>query len=162
MADTLIEAKQALLADWEAKREELDSLIRALRRELGMSARTAQQPEAGSATLAATGPVNVNELVTPGDFLGLTQVDAIQQFLSRTGRKPVSPQEIAQALLRGKAVESALDEKGLKNLSSLLSKTGTFFSVARGRWGLKEWYPKSVIDKREAKKAEKSNGKEES
>ncbi len=153
----LLQAKKALLADWEAQRRRLDTLIDALRVELGVSEPAKTEPfQIGVSAANMYQPLNVNELIAPGDFFGMTQVDAIQAFLQRTNKRTASPQEIAQALLRGKAIESPIEtDKAFKNLSSLLSKTDAFFSVARGRWGLKEWYPKSVTEKKGAKKMEK-------
>lgn len=161
MVDEFVEAKKALLAHWETRRNELDALIGALRKELGLQSAEPTRQESAPSSSFSGAPVNVNELVVPGDFFGMTQVDAIQGFLQRTGKRPVTLQDIAAALYRGKATESLIEgEKALKNLSSLLSKTPVFYSVARGRWGLKEWYPKSVIEKKEAKKAGKANGSE--
>lgn len=145
----LTDMKKALLAEWEQKRDEYAALAKALRRELGMTdnatldAESTVQPPS-----TATGSLDVNQLVTPGDFFGMTQVDAIQQFLQRTNRRTATLQEMAQALFRGKATETLLEGDKLKNLSSLLSKTEVFFPVARGRWGLAEWYPGKQKSKR--------------
>ena len=136
----LIEAKKALLAEWEQKRDEYATLAKALRRELGMAELSTPKPEAQNSAATVTG-LDVNQLVTPGDFFGMTQVEAIQTFLARGNRKTATLQEIAAALYRGKTTETLLEGDRLKNLSSLLSKTDIFFPVARGRWGLSEWYP---------------------
>jgi hypothetical protein len=149
------EAKKSLLEEWERRRDELDVLIRALRSELGMTASDTMKVEYPSAPTA--GGVNVNELVKPGDFFGMTQVEAIETFLQRTNRQTVTLQEIAGALYRGKATDSLIEgEKRLRNLSSLLSKTDIFYSVARGRWGLTEWYPARLMKIKKGK----SNGSE--
>ena len=153
----LSETKRALLAEWEQRRNELDVLISALRRELGMAGE--QAPKNGSNQVVSSGglPANVNDLVQPGDFYGMTQVDAIKTFLQRTGKRAGTLQDIANALYRGKAVDTPLtDESKLRKLSSLLSKTPDFHSVARGRWGLSEWYPERLLQK--AKKGKSSPG----
>lgn len=140
----LAEAKRALLAEWEQKRDEYDTLAKALRRELGIAESSAPKAEAQSSATSGNGSgagLDVNQLVTPGDFFGMTQVEAIQMFLTRGNRKTATLKEIAAALYRGKATETLLEGDRLKNLSSLLSKTEVFFPVARGRWGLAEWYP---------------------
>jgi hypothetical protein len=94
--------------------------------------------------------------VRPGDFFGKTQVEAIQLFLERTNRQTATLQEIAAALYRGKATDILLDGDKLRNLSSLLSKTEVFFPVARGRWGLSEWYP----NKQRTRRTKEINGPE--
>jgi len=165
MTDALIEAKKTVLADAERRIAELQVLVKSLRQDLGMSGDEGSKADAiPTAVPVATpvGQINVNELVTPGDFLGMTQVDAIQAFLQRVGKgRTVTLQEIAAALFRGKATETLLEGVKLKNLSSVLSRNETFLSVARGRWGLTEWYPKSVVETRRRATARTANGAEE-
>lgn len=153
MADALTEAKRTVLASYLKQRAELDLMIAGLQRDLGEGATETPKPESGASgtplNISVGAAISVNELVTPGDFLGLTQVDAIQAFLQRVGpRRPVTLQEIAAALYRGKATETLLEGVKLKNLSSVLSRNETFLSVARGRWSLAEFYPKSVVEAR--------------
>jgi hypothetical protein len=153
MADALIEAKRAVLASYVKQRADLDFLIGALQRDLGDAVAETPKPESSVGgtplTITVGAAININELVTPGDFLGLTQVDAIQAFLQRVGpRRPVTLQEIAAALFRGKATDALLEGMKLKNLSSVLSRNEVFLSVARGRWSLAEFYPKSVVEAR--------------
>jgi hypothetical protein len=151
------DAKRALLAEWKEKRDHYDMLYTALARELGENGPSSiRQPDAVS-TASSTGGIAVNDLVRPGDFFGKTQVDAIQMFLDRTNRQSATLQEIAAALFRGKATETLLEGDKLRNLSSLLSKTEIFFPVARGRWGLSDWYPGKQRPKR-GKDATQENG----
>jgi hypothetical protein len=83
----------------------------------------------------------------------MSQVSAARDFLSRLNKRTATLNEIATALYRGKCTSQPLDEeKGLKNLSSLLSRSDDFISVAKSRWGLSEWYPNR------SKKTRKSNG----
>lgn len=164
MADSLTDMKRAVLAAYVKQRAELDVLIAGLRRDLGEAAEEAPNPPDGAppVNLMAATQVNVNELVTPGDFLGMTQVEAIQAFLQRAGKsRPVTLQDIAAALFRGKATETLLEGMKLKNLSSVLSRNQTFLSVARGRWGLTEWYPKSVVEARRKANARAGDAAEE-
>ncbi len=152
----LAEAKRALLAEWEHRRGELDTLIAALRRELGLNGSESMRAEIAPPGIPfVPGTLNVSELVRPGDFFGMTQVDAMEAFLQRTTKQPATLQELAQAMFRGKATDALIAEAAkLRNLSSLLSKTGTFFPVARGRWGLAEWYPNKTRVKRGVKEAQ--------
>jgi len=155
----LADAKRALLAEWEQKRNEYDVLIAVLRRELGIAGGEPSKQEAQLSPAPGSG-FDVNQLVRPGDFFGMTQVDAIQAFLQRGNRQTATLQEIAAALFRGKATETLLEGDKLRNLSSLLSKTEIFFPVARGRWGLTEWYPGKQRPKRN-KDTSQENGKAE-
>jgi len=138
----LTDMKKSLLAEWEQKRDHYDTLAKALRSELGMTDSSTPKVEAqNSGASTSTAGLDVNQLVRPGDFFGMTQVDAIQALLQRGNRQTATLQEIAAALHRGKTTETLLEGDRLRNLSSLLSKTDIFFPVARGRWGLAEWYP---------------------
>lgn len=141
-------AKLLILADWEKKRDELDILIGALRRELGMSADETVTPEATPQT--STAPIKVDQIINPGDLFGMTQVGAAREFLSRLNKRTATLAEIGAALYRGKAISAPLSDTGLKNLSSLLSRSDDFISVAKGRWGLSEWYPNRAKKVRKA------------
>ena len=149
------DAKRLILADWEKRRDDLDVLISALRRELGISADNSQLDATPNTpqNLTSIAPVRVEDVVTPGDFFGMSQISAAKDFLSRLNKRTATLNEIGAALYRGKSISSPLDEeKGLKNLSSLLSRSEDFISVAKSRWGLSEWYPNR------SKKSRKGNG----
>jgi hypothetical protein len=150
MAD-INDAKRLILAEWEKRRDELDLLISALRRELGMSA-DSTSPDPIAITQTSTAPVRVEEIVTPGDFFGMSQVSAAKEFLTRLNKRTATLNEIGAALYRGKCTSVAFEDKSLKNLSSLLSRSDEFISVAKSRWGLSEWYPNR------SKKSRKGNG----
>ena len=153
MADQFEEMKRALLKMYEEKIAEYQVLAAALRRDLGEESGDAanRKPDLVSPVLRGAA-LDVNELVRPGDFFGMTQVQAMQEFLQRTNRTPASLQELSQAMFRGKATDTLIEGPDkLRNLSSLLSKTDIFFSVARGRWGLSEWYPNKQKTKRAPK-----------
>ncbi|MFZ0913830.1 MAG: hypothetical protein WBQ76_16160 [Candidatus Korobacteraceae bacterium] len=138
----VIQAKRLLLSEYERERRELDGFITRLRRELGIASEEAvDQPEEEAIQATNGSSLRVEDFVKPGDFYRMTQLAAVREFLERRGqRNTASLQEIAQALLRGKAIEAALDDKGMRNLSSNLSKTSDFQSIAKGRWGLAKWY----------------------
>ena len=135
------QAKRLLLAEYEREQQELSIVIARLRRELGMASDESSDEPEPAAGQATNGSLKVEDLVKPGDFYSMTQLAAVRVFLDRRGkRSTASLQEIGQALLRGKAIETAHDEKGMRNLSSNLSKTPDFKSIAKGRWGLAQWY----------------------
>jgi HB1, ASXL, restriction endonuclease HTH domain len=157
------EAKRALLAHYEQERDELNTIIARLRRELGVADVSVQAGEnvgVGAADVArtSTGANNVNEIVRPGDFFGQTQVQATRQFLERC-KQPATLQEIASALHRGKVTDRLIEGPGpLRNLSSVLSRSDEFISVARGRWGLREWYPSRSVRKGKKGTPQAANG----
>jgi hypothetical protein len=142
------DAKRLLMAEWKQKRDHYAMLYDALASEFGDNGSALKKESDTTNPALQSGGLAVSDLVKPGDFFGKTQVDAIQMFLERTNKQTATLQEIAAALYRGKAVETPMDGDRLRNLSSLLSKTLLFFPVARGRWGLSEWYPNKQRPKR--------------
>lgn len=138
------QAKMLVLGEYERERDELNLLISRLRRELGLEAsNTSPEPELmiSQSSNGVSPQKKVEDLVKPGDFYKMTQIGAARDFLERRGEKNTATlQEISHALLRGKAIDAALDDKGLRNLSSMMSKHDDFTSVAKGRWGLAKWY----------------------
>ncbi len=83
----------------------------------------------------------------------MTQVEAAKEYLQKRGKRNTATlHEIAAALHRGKQTDRLIEGDALRNLSSILSRAkDEFLSVARGRWGLVEWYPPSAV-----KRAQKS------
>lgn len=149
MAD-INEAKRLVLAQYEQERSELDKIIFRLRKDLGMSEE--DRPETnGDVDLKPVG--GGLQAIKPGDLFGMTQVQAAKAFLALNGRQPASLQEIGTALHRGKATDTLIEGDALRNLSSLLSRSDDFISVAKGRWGLSEWYPNKAKKARKTKEA---------
>ena len=161
------ESKRALLAHYEDEQRELTAIVTRLRRELGIAAdvkgsrlsklAVAAEPTSAfherSPIYGLGGLTDPTALVKPGDFFGMTQMAATRGYMERTNKQTVTVQEIGIALFRGKAVEEPIEGTvGLRNLSSMLSRSKDFVNVARGRWGLAEWYPN-----RPAKRGKKSN-----
>src|SRR6266849_1362572 len=120
MAD-ITDAKKALLAEWERERDELNLMIARLRRELGVNAAPATESESEAAPRAVVpkviSGVGVDEIVTPGDFFGMTQVAAAKEFLQRRKKQAAALEDIAAALYRGKAIDSPIEDTA--NLSSM-------------------------------------------
>lgn len=156
------EAKKALLAEWERERDDLTLMINRLRRELSLnvpSGESETEPTPRVVVPEVVSGVSVEEVVTPGDFFGMTQVAAAKEFLQRRKRKSASLEDIAVALHRGRAIELPIEDTA--NLSSMLSRSNEFVSVARGRWGLAEWYPDRVLRKRKGKNGEQAPVRDE-
>src|SRR5712692_341976 len=102
------EAKRLILAQYEQEYEDLGRVIARLRRDLGRTpnetAVAAAAAENGGAK-SKLADVNLTQLVKPGDLFGMTQAEAAKKVLQLTGRRPLSLQDIAGALYRGKATE---------------------------------------------------------
>jgi len=145
-------AKRMILAQYEKERDELNHIISRLRRDLGIDGDVVVTPETAALKIESTAPsVNIQQLIKPGDLFGMTQVEAAKKVLQVTGRRPLTLQDIAGALYRGKATETLIEGASLRNLSSLLSRSDDLISVAKGRWGLSEWYPNRSKKSRKAK-----------
>lgn len=155
MAEGNRQAKLELLAEWEGERDELNRLISRLRKDLGLSSSDIViQPESQNLQFQGGAPTNVVDLVQPGDFFGMTQITAVRALLQRTNRQPMLLKDIAASLHRGKATDTVLTGNALRNLSSTMSHADDLISVAKGRWGLTEWYPGKA-------KAKKTRNKED-
>ena len=80
----ITEAKKIVLAEYERERDELNALIGRLRRELGMDAASTTESASEAASRVVVSQVvsgiNLEEIVTPGDFFGMTQVAAAREF----------------------------------------------------------------------------------
>jgi hypothetical protein len=163
MAD-INEAKRLVLAQYEQEREDLDRMITRLRKDLGISEHTNVSLDVGNGGVESKlpfGASNVLQLIKPGDLFGMSQVEAAKTVLNYTGHQPLSLQEIAAALHRGKATDTLIEGIALRNLSSLLSRSDDFISVAKGRWGLADWYPNKVKKSRKQKESDQSDEKKE-
>jgi uncharacterized membrane protein len=121
----------ATIADLEARRDHLNSMIESLRqiREQGAL------PVPG-VTLGSGGIVEQD--VRHDSFFGMTILDAIKKYLAMTKQTQSAP-DIADALVRGGMKSAAKDFVG--NVRTTLSKNEAFVSVKNGEWGLSLWYP---------------------
>jgi hypothetical protein len=128
---------EAVIADLEAKRTALDSVISSLRQLLASGALIAAGVSGGTVAGKPVDPSNIRD----DAFFGLSIGDAAKRFLEMVKRKQ-SVKEIADALERG----------GLPHTSSnFVNTVGTMLNrlaksdpemvrVGRGEWGLASWY----------------------
>jgi hypothetical protein len=152
---------EAVLADLEAKKAQLEAAIAGIRLAMGQPGGPSSGPGGGGGTYSAAAP-------PPHDaFIGLSIAEAAKKHLS-TVRKKLSTQELMTAMEAG----------GLPN-----SKYSTVYNVLRrremqigdiinmkGDWALAEWYPnyrkgKAKEDEheetgKEPKKAESKDAKQ--
>ncbi len=124
---------QAVLADLETKREELEHAINAIRRMLGESVTTTSS---GQHKRHQSG----NEL-TPTAFFGMSVGDAAKKYLSII-KEPKSAPEIAKAL-QAHGIKTVSKNFTVTVFSTLerREEAGDFVRPKRGLWGLIEWYP---------------------
>jgi hypothetical protein len=122
----------ATIADLEARRDHLNSMIESLRqiREQGALPISGAMPS--SAAMAA------EQEVRHDSFFAMTILDGIKKYLGMTKQTQSAP-DIADALVRGGMKSAAKDFVG--NVRSTLSKNDDFVSVKNGEWGLSSWYP---------------------
>lgn len=124
----------AVLADMKAKRDQLDQAIKvieALRSGGSAPAQAAPQEEPAYAAVNA-----------PGAFLGMTIPEAAKKLLAARKKTLTNP-EIAKALKEGGLALQSADP--VNTVGSVLTRrfnlVGDIVKVARGTWGLLEWYP---------------------
>lgn len=127
----------AVLADLEAKRAQLDNAIAGIRVMLGLPS----GPLVGSASLPQ--PAASAAEIASDAFFGLSIPDAAKKFLAMRKRTATTP-EIVDGLKRG-GQQNAASENFANTVGSVLARVYSsgagIVRVARGTWGLAEWYP---------------------
>jgi hypothetical protein len=120
-------------ADLLAKRDQIQKAIDGVEALLGIA------PTSGSAARAADNSGIDNG---PGALLGMSIVDAAKKLLNQH-RKPLRNPELADMFKAGGLVLTS--EEPANTIGSVLTRrfaqVGDVVKVARGTWGLKEWYP---------------------
>jgi hypothetical protein len=129
----------AVIADLEARRAEVDSAINLMKRlKESVSTWGGIQVPIGSGTLTET-QVAESENIPSDAFFGLTIADAAVRFLDKwANRKPQATNVIVEALERGGQKRSKYTTVyGI--LSRRAKKEGDVVNV-KGDWALAEWY----------------------
>lgn len=136
-------AYSAVLVDLRKKRDEIDRMIKGLEAISGMSIASAVGNASGSSSalgMAVDGnePAGLDE----GAFHGMSIADATKKLLAMRKRKMGNP-EIARELAAGGLVMTSADPVNTVGavLTRRFNQVGDIVKVARGTWGLKEWYP---------------------
>jgi hypothetical protein len=135
-------ALQKMLDDAIAQRQELDVFIRHVSGRLGVA--TPSGPNGGGSprtTVTNTGnhagadPV---ENTVEAEYFGRNSTDAAYAILSKFGdvRHTLKTKQLYDALKKGGVQISGEDV-----LYRSLARSNRFRKVARGTWGLSEWYP---------------------
>lgn len=138
------DAFDVAVAALTAQRDRIDQTI-ALIRQLQASGFTTAASALTAAEMLATPISEIKDpadRLGPGAFLGLTIVDAAKKLLMHE-RRQLTNAELVDAFKRGGLVLNSADP--LNTVGSVLNRrfmqVGDLVRVARGTWGLKEWYP---------------------
>ncbi len=133
----------AVLADLEARRDQIDSAI-AVIRSLITTGVTSTPPVELKSSFKAPAATNEDVSIHSDTFFGLSIPDATKKFLAMR-KRPVSPADIVAALKAGGQVNATASDNFDRTLSSVLYRVSTtnggIVRVSRGNWGLSEWYP---------------------
>jgi hypothetical protein len=141
----------AVLADLEGKRGQIDAAIAVIRTLIGAvatdgSPAPAPEAEQGSSVTRAPQAVVPAAHVAGVDlksdtFFGLSTAGAVRKFLTMA-KRPQSPRVIANALVVGGQIHARDPKTAYANVYSVLkrSKDRDFVQVRDGDWGLAEWY----------------------
>lgn len=127
-----------LLEQLRAERAELDMLIRALEKRLGVVSGNVEFEAAQSATPRVT--VSLDNIPV-GFFHNLSQAAAAEKLLRMNEGHPLTTNEIMEAFRK-----SGMDVSGKNAVTILytaLKRGAKFERVAGKAWGLAEWYPTS-------------------
>lgn len=140
------ESERAMLQEWTRERDDLNSLIAALEKRIGL--------RGGAPGAVANGVGKIK----PDEFFRLSTPEAIKKFLKLVG-KPARPiQEIIDGLNAG-----GMDTNYTNVYTALLRLQKRGVAKVNDNWGLDEWYPPATA--REAKPERESliplNGNEE-
>jgi hypothetical protein len=138
----------AVLADLEAKRGQIDAAINVIRALMAVGimdtgpATGNSEGEGGGAAPLAQSPrtVGTPAQIMSDTFFGLSTSQAIKKFLNMV-KRPQTPKAIADALHEGGQVHAADPERAYTNVYTALTRTkGLFAKTRTGDWGLAEWY----------------------
>lgn len=145
MADTTKGTLQ-LLEELRAERDELELLIKALEKRLGIIA----GPKHGEAASSDSKPkINVSlDSIPVGFFHNMTLAAAAEKLLRTTNGNPLGTGEILAAFRKSGVVIAS--KNAVTILYTALKRSPKFERVAGKMWGLAEWYP----DKRRRKEPE--------
>lgn len=152
--ETAPDPYEAVLADLHSKKQQIEqaiSVIEGLRGTV-VAATVSRDAQHIVPRAFASGPVPATG---PGAFLGMTIHDATKKLLS-SQRRQMQTVEIVAELERGGVVLTSADK--VNTVGSILLRrfntVGDIVRVARGVWGLQEWYPGRKFSSGKAKTEE--------
>lgn len=131
-----------ILTRLRQRRDELNTTIAIIERELQLPASGNGKSATASASPAATTPDGSGAVeVHTGAFLGMSTPKAIIKYLGMV-KKAESPRQIATALMAGGQVHATDAQTAYLNAYSALKrmKNDKVAKTQNGDWGLIEWY----------------------
>jgi len=131
---------EAVIADLEAKRDQLTLMIENLKNMRSMASMVGVP---GTAPAAQRGPLAEHE-IGHDTFFGMTIADAARKYLGIVKRTKTTD-EIVEAVESGGLKHASQDFN--KTVRSVLGQQEGFVRV-NGEWGLTEWYPGMRKDKK--------------
>ena len=131
------DAYKSVIADLRAQRDQIDNTIQMLEQLSGM---TVKADSHGVRLVESDSDAALAD--DDGAFLGMSIAEAAIKLLGIKKRK-MGNREIVDALVAGGLVMNSADP--VNTVGSVLTRrfnqVGDIVRVARGTWGLKEWYP---------------------
>lgn len=129
----------AVLADLRAKRDKIDNTIRVLEEMSGLSLKPGLDGDLNWTVGVQVESAPENDA---GMFLGMSIVDAAKKLLNLR-KRAMTNTEILSEIQRGGLVLNGADPLNVVGsvMTRRFNNVGDVVRVARGTWGLKEWYP---------------------
>jgi hypothetical protein len=121
---------EAVLADLEAKRNELDTAISTIRRILGKPIEPRNRPDSSKKEEAPA--------LLGHEYFGMGVGEAAKKYLEAI-RRPQSVKEIADALEKGGVNTTA--KNFYSNVYTALTRSPKNFVKVKKNWALRGWYP---------------------
>jgi hypothetical protein len=142
---------EAVLADLEARKAQMESAINAIKLILGQPGGLAPTPGGGGSSYSGSAPAH-------DAFIGMSIPDAAKKHLTAV-RKKLSTQELMTALESG-GLPSSKYSTIYAVLSRRESKVGDIVNM-KGDWALAEWYPNYAKKGKSAKSSQDADDKED-
>jgi|SRR6267142_3605075 len=135
MAESTKNALQ-LLEDFRRERDELNLVIKALEKRLGIVAAT---QDSGSAVSEAAPRITVSiDSIPVGFFHNMSQAAGAEKLLRMNSGHPLTTNEILEAFRKS---GMPAGKHAVTVLYTALKRSNKFERVAGKAWGLSEWYP---------------------
>jgi hypothetical protein len=129
-------AALTLLEEFRKERDELNLVIQALEKRLGIVSAATESEHANQTAPRVT--VSLDSIPV-GFFHNLSQAAAAEKLLGINPGHPLTTNEIIEAFR--KSGMSANGKNAITILYTALSRSAKFERVAGKAWGLSEWYP---------------------
>jgi len=134
-----------LLEDFRRERDELNLVIKALERRLGIIS-SPQEGEGANQDLSPRVTVSIDNIPV-GFFHNMSQATAAEKLLRMNSGHPLTTTEILEAFRKS---GMPTGKNAVTVLYTSLKRSPKFERVAGKAWGLAEWYPQRKRQKEES------------